>query len=64
MSISSFMTLDERGLEIDFKKIQDIIFWSKKWEISPNRLVEASQTLNSNNVKSIENYLREKGFAL
>ena len=64
MSINSFMTHDERSPEIDFKKIQDIIFWSKKWEVSPNQLVEAYQTLNSNNVKQIEKYLREKGFAL
>ena len=64
MSVSTFRTHDERGPEIDFKKIQDVIFWSKKWEVSPNQLIEAYQTLHSNDVKTIEKYLREKGFAL
>jgi hypothetical protein len=58
------MTNDEKGPEIDFKKIQDIIYWSKKWEISPHQLIHAYQFLQSSNVKKIEKYLREKGFAI
>jgi len=58
------MTPDDRNPEIDFGKIQDIIFWSKKWEVSPNQLLAAYQELHTNSVKKIEKYLREKGFAL
>lgn len=50
--------------QIDFKKIQDIIYWSKKWEVSPHQLIEASNATKSSNVKTIEDYLRSKGFAI
>lgn len=64
MSVKSQMTNDEKSPEIDFEKIQDVIYWSKKWEISPHQLIEAAQFLKTNNVKTIEWYLREKGFAI
>jgi hypothetical protein len=64
MSVKSVMTHDENGPEINFKKIQDIIYWSKKWEISPHQLIDAYQALQNNNVKAIEAYLRGKGFAV
>ena len=44
MSAKPIVKHDEKSPEIDFKKIQDIIYWSKKWEISPHQLIEASQT--------------------
>ena len=50
--------------EIDFEKIQDIIYWSKKWEISPYQLMQAFYIIKTGNVRKIENYLREKGFAI
>lgn len=50
--------------EIDFKRIQDVIYWAKKWEVSPHQLMVAAYAINSSNVKKIEEYLREKGFAL
>ena len=50
--------------EIDFEKIQDIIYWSKKWEISPYQLMQAFYIIKTSNVRKIENYLREKGFAV
>lgn len=64
MSTKPFVQDEENDPAIDFKKIQDVIYWSKKWEISPYQLVEASQTLKTSNVKEIEAYLREKGFAI
>jgi|GEM_PF-3069716 len=64
MSTKPFVQHEENDPAIDFKKIQDVIYWSKKWEISPYQLVEASQTLKTSNVKEIEAYLREKGFAI
>ena len=50
--------------KIDFKKIQDIIYWAKKWEVSPHQLIEASNATQSSDVKVIEEYLRNKGFAI
>jgi hypothetical protein len=50
--------------EIDFKNIQDVIYWAKKWEVSPHQLMEAFKATNSNSVKKIEEYLRDKGFAV
>jgi hypothetical protein len=50
--------------EIDFKNVQDVIYWAKKWEVSPHQLMEAFQATNSNAVDKIEAYLRGKGFAV
>lgn len=50
--------------EIDFKSIQDIIYWSKKWEVSPHQLKKAFTATNSSDVKRIIEYLREQGFAV
>jgi hypothetical protein len=50
--------------EIDFKNIQDVIFWAKKWEVSPHQLMEAFNATKSNSVNKIEEYLRGKGFAV
>jgi hypothetical protein len=50
--------------EIDFKNVQDVIFWAKKWEVSPHQLMEAFNATKSNTVNKIEEYLRGKGFAL
>ena len=57
-------TAAEMSTEIDFKKIQEIIYWSKKWEVSPNQLIKAYTAVESREVKKIEEYLREKGFAV
>lgn len=64
MSVKPYVSQDEKHPEIDFKKVQEIIYWSKKWEVSPHQLIEASQHLQTNNVREIEAYLREKGFAI
>ena len=49
---------------INFRNIQDVIFWAKKWEVSPHQLMEAFHATKSNSVKKIGEYLRGKGFAL
>ena len=64
MSVKPIVKQEDMIPEIDFEKIQDVIYWSKKWEVSPHQLVDASQILKTNNVKEIEAYLREKGFAI
>jgi hypothetical protein len=43
---------------------EDIIYWSKKWEISPGQLLKAVKATKSNKVHAIAAYLREMGFAL
>ena len=50
--------------EINFKNVQDVIFWAKKWEVSPHQLMEAFNATKSNAVNKIEEYLRGKGFAV
>jgi hypothetical protein len=50
--------------EIEFKNIQDVTFWAKKWEVSPHQLMEAFNATKSNSVNKIEEYLRGKGFAI
>ena len=51
-------------VEIDFKNIQDVTYWAKKWEVSPHQLMEAFNATKSNSVNKIEEYLRGKGFAV
>lgn len=53
-----------KDAEIDFQKIQDIIYWTKKWEISAYQLIEAFYTIKTNKVSKIEAHLRSKGFAV
>ncbi len=64
MSGKSVRNVKSGELEIDFKRIQDVIYWAKKWEISPHQLIEACKATQSNHVKNIEEYLRGKGFAV
>lgn len=64
MSGNPLKKLNPLDPQIDFKRIQDIIYWSKKWEVSPHQLIEASNATQSSNVKTIEEYLRGKGFAI
>ena len=64
MSVKPIVKREEKSLVIDFKKVHDIIYWAKKWEVSPHQLVDASHILQTNNVREIEAYLRGKGFAI
>jgi hypothetical protein len=49
---------------IQFDKPEDIVYWSKKWEISPIKIFNAFDKVKSNNVEDLKKYLREDGFAL
>lgn len=64
MSVKPIVKHEEKSPKIDFEKIQDIVYWAKKWEISPHQLIDASQILQTSNVREIEIYLRGKGFAI
>jgi len=50
--------------KIDFTQLDDIVYWTKKWEISAHQLNEAIKATGSNKVRKIEEYLRSKGFAI
>jgi hypothetical protein len=49
---------------VNLSRPDDIVYWSKKWEISPNQLFRAIQATQSNSVPAITKYLRDLGFAL
>jgi predicted nucleic acid-binding Zn ribbon protein len=49
---------------IDLSRLDDVVYWAKKWEISPNQLLQAIKAAKTNNPQAIAKYLREQGFAL
>ncbi|MEJ7740563.1 MAG: hypothetical protein WKF97_24360 [Chitinophagaceae bacterium] len=49
---------------IDFHQIQDIVYWSMKWAISPHQLLKAFYAINTASVAKLEEYLRSEGFAV
>lgn len=49
---------------LNLARIDDIVYWTKKWEISPNQLLQAVRATQSSDVQAITKYLRERGFAL
>jgi hypothetical protein len=55
---------DEKRTVINFRNPNDVIYWSKKWEISPNSLFTAYMQTRSDKIGSIKAYLRTIGFAL
>jgi hypothetical protein len=55
---------EEKQTVINFRNPGDIIYWSKKWEISPDSLFSAYLETKSDKVEPIKNYLRNIGFAL
>jgi len=58
------MEILEKDTTINFGKILEIVYWAKKWEISPTQLLLAFQKTKSNSIAKIKEYLRGKGFAL
>ena len=52
------------SIQIDFKQSQQIVYWSKKWEISPMQLFKAFKDTRVTSVTTIEKYLRKNVFAL
>jgi hypothetical protein len=49
---------------VNLSRLDEIVYWTKKWEISPNQLLLAIRATQSNNVQVITQYLRERGFAI
>jgi hypothetical protein len=49
---------------LNMARIDDIVYWTKKWEISPNQLLQAVRAIQSSDVQAIAKYLRDRGFAL
>jgi hypothetical protein len=49
---------------INFQNPEDVIYWSKKWEVSPMKLFYAFTKTQSNDTETIKKYLRNDGFAL
>lgn len=49
---------------VNLSRLDEIVYWTKKWEISPNQLLQAVNATHSNNVQTITQYLRERGFAV
>jgi hypothetical protein len=49
---------------VNLSRLDDIVYWTKKWEISPNQLFQAVKATQSNDVNTITLYLRERGFAI
>lgn len=49
---------------IRFDNPSDIMYWSKKWEVSPVKLFSTFEKIKSNNTNDIKRYLRNDGFAL
>ena len=58
------MDILEKDTTINFKKILEIVYWAKKWEISPLQLLIAFKKTNSNSIAKIKEYLRARGFAV
>jgi hypothetical protein len=50
--------------QINFERLSEVIYWSKKWEISPYQLFSAFLHTRSSSLKTIVQYLRNNGFAL
>jgi hypothetical protein len=49
---------------IQFDNPSEIIYWSKKWEVSPEKLRSVFKKIQSNQVDKLKAHLRKDGFAL
>lgn len=58
--------IKERDLveTIAFDDPAAIIYWSKKWEISPIKLFITFLKVKSNRIDKLKNHLRRDGFAI
>jgi hypothetical protein len=54
----------EEKTHLNLDQISEIVYWTKKWEISPEQLLSAVNATKSNSIPKIEAYLRQQGFAL
>ncbi len=49
---------------VDVENLSEIIYWTKKWEISPKQLLKAMLETKSNSIIKIRKYLVNQGFAI
>jgi hypothetical protein len=49
---------------IRFERQTDILYWSNRWEISPSQLFAVFLKIKTNNIGTIQQYLRNLGFAI
>ncbi|HTQ66951.1 MAG TPA: hypothetical protein VMI12_19295 [Puia sp.] len=49
---------------INFSNPSDIVYWSKKWEVSPLKLFTTFVKIKSNHISDIKKVLRTDGFVL
>jgi hypothetical protein len=49
---------------VEFDDPSAVIYWSKKWEISPVKLFSTFLKINSNRIDKLKYHLRKDGFAL
>ncbi|HLY71486.1 MAG TPA: hypothetical protein VKR53_17245 [Puia sp.] len=49
---------------IQFNNLSDIVYWSKKWEISPTKLFSVYTKIKSSRIDKLKAHLRKDGFAL
>jgi len=54
----------EKNVSVNLTRPDEIVYWTKKWEISPNQLFLAAQATKSNRIIKIRNYLVSMGFAV
>lgn len=62
--MSDEMERQERKRRLNLTRVDEIVYWAKRWEISPNQLLIAAQATKSNRISEIRNWLVSKGFAL
>ena len=55
---------DDRNRRLNMSRVDEIVYWAKRWEISPNQLLIAVQATKSNRIFKIRSWLVSKGFAL
>ncbi|PWT76665.1 MAG: hypothetical protein C5B59_06020 [Bacteroidetes bacterium] len=58
------MEKQERNRRLDMTRVEEVVYWAKRWEISPNQLLIAVQATKSNRILKIRNWLISRGFAL
>lgn len=61
---ASSKTKAEKKPYLNLDQVNEIVYWTKKWEISPEQLLIAVNATRSNSIPKIIAYLRQQGFAL
>ena len=56
-SLNKFLKRDSTT-RVDISKLNEMVYWTYKWKISPFQLLEAIKETKSNIVTKIEEYLK------